>query len=263
MPQKSGATTMPLVDAAARSDGRDVERAVREFLEAPTPSARAARSMGKVKLLQEVWAYVDDSAWPEETVEIRRIDVDRIDGDEAVVELDAVRSWSHAVSPGHVSHRTKYSGPVRLHRLEGRWLVVDYLMDGDVVSETVHAVEGGDERDAVGARAVCADFSSRGLMVFVSLYNLRKHPVLIDPPRLRVRGPLGLFARPPLPGRMPVAQGTPWAPLELPAGGERTVAFGWPSRVRPSPGRIGLAFVVGDRQVGFSQLLRFWARPVR
>ena len=111
-------------------------------------------------------------------VTIERIEVGRIEGESAEADIDARQRLAVESAYGTQRVSAHFTGPLRLHRVDGEWRVADYVMDGDSLVESFFPLEV----PANGAAGVVirpqALFRNRNTVVFyLEIENQGPHTV--------------------------------------------------------------------------------------
>ena len=123
----------------------------------------AADSTGPISAL---WLWYDaeygSCTCPVERLTIDHIAATKVERSTAFVSLGAALQAS--------DHVTKFSGPVRLQKIAGRWHVVDYLRNGVPLAPTIHAVS-----DAPAVQADDVSFQILGTQEIDNLVEVWLH----------------------------------------------------------------------------------------
>ena len=148
------------------SDAEDVERAVRGYVDAYAHgrdvseyAAGVAADVSRPGTLEDI------------RVDVRRLEVQRVDADGAEVDLDArLRAW-YVQPGGAIESRTDLCGPVLLRRQGRAWKVVDYTVDGRLRSEAIVPVAGEVEADGLALAIREAHLRPRSTLLRLTVRN--------------------------------------------------------------------------------------------
>ena len=151
-----------------------VEETVRRFF---TASEAEDLSTGPLRDLQPLIREL--GAGTRRTgLELRRLAAVEVDTATATVDLAAVAGYERRDDGRLTRWRARYSGPVKLLRLEDGWKVADYKLDGRSVVGSLHAVAGEPaESEGVVLRPRGALLHRRATMVYFEIENRRDDDV--------------------------------------------------------------------------------------
>jgi hypothetical protein len=137
------------------------------------------------RLLEYVEArpYPRPTAVPELSNElaVERLEVLSIDGDEAVVDL-------RATAQNHGRHRLwgvksfplNFDGPVVLNRIGGSWRIVDYVLDGKRLSDSLVLPRVANELMGVRVELIALDLMTSVAIATFAVENRRPESVSLD-----------------------------------------------------------------------------------
>ena len=175
------------------TDRDEIEQAIRAALQA-TLSAGVGGVLGEVARIANATdvLYLRDEVT---RVEVRHVEVFRVDVDRASAHLDATLSVTakHTRSGETIAWELLANGPVELERSNGAWLIHDLALNGLPISETyrVGDLASGSNEDAA-ARLVALVGSRESAALFVDVENRSDRALRIPRSAAAVRRRLGL-----------------------------------------------------------------------
>jgi hypothetical protein len=218
--------------APAIDEARAVEEIVRRFFVGGDDVDGVALTAGP---LRDVAALFGQLRLPSRRtgIELRRLATTALVNGAAEVDLLAIERWE-ALEKGHGRRRwtVRFTGPVRLRRVEDDWRIVDYRLDGRWITESCRVVEAEPrERRGIRFRPRGVFLHRRATMAFFELENGRTSEL-----ELRAASSSSCYCTP--------------KPASV-APGERVVALvSWPKRTSLRRMRIRGRLLARDRASG-------------
>ena len=213
--------------APAIDEARAVEGTVRRFFAGGDDVDRVALTAGP---LRDISALLREVELPARCtgVELRRVETTALRNGTAEVDLLAIERWEWMDKAGRES-TNRFTGPVRLRRVDGAWRIVDYRFDGRWIVESFRAVEAEPrERRGIRFRPRGVFLHRRSTLAFFELENGRTSEL-----ELRAASHSLCYCSP--------------RPVRVPPG-ERVVArVGWPKRTSLRRIRLRGRLLVRDR----------------
>ncbi len=161
-------------------DGDEIEAVLRHFFTASREPA-AGIVTGK---LHDI-ALITDPQLPkipwgltQGEGRVRRVGAATVSGDEASADFSAVFAPTNAIA-GTVEPKqlTRFEGPMRLHRQDGRWKLVDYYVDGQLATAGIHRLNGEATASGITVRLRVSVGRPRGSSLGMTVRNEREHPI--------------------------------------------------------------------------------------
>jgi hypothetical protein len=229
-------------------DQREVERVVRAYLQALAANAPRSRYVtGKLARIDQWYEQVSSDVRPlDPELEVTELNVEAIEGGEAVVSLAASLSYTDP-DPLVPNFRVQvsYSRPVQVLRIRGSWKVAEHLIDGRPATAGAFFPNVTEKIAGITIRVPAIQIRAKSTVAFLSIRNEGELPVWgLDAHLVR-------FPRRPLVGRL-------FAPLQIPTGGNVTTAAFWVEGL-PDSTRV-LRFRLPLRNSQGETLFKFRAR---
>jgi hypothetical protein len=121
-------------------------------------------------------------------VERRRLEVVRIEGDEAEVVLEAT-TWTRGrhQTIGEIRHELRFDGPASARRLNGRWVVIDVTEHGRRRSESILLLAGAVTAGPVRLEPTSVNLGGAATRMSGRVVNRGDSPVLLTDAHVATR----------------------------------------------------------------------------
>jgi hypothetical protein len=165
-------------------ESREVEAVVRRYFGALTEFGDRSEYIPKERIpLYMATRRIKEKSKVKssEDVVINEVRALHVQGNLASVALDATEIYSEAhPERGEYSWRTRYSGPVELRRIDGRWKIFDYKVNGRSIAASNVLGRGYTERvEGIEVEVLGAEMAQAYTFVTLRVRNGRVRPVRI------------------------------------------------------------------------------------
>jgi hypothetical protein len=211
-------------------------------------------SRGAPDVEEAVRAFIDgrvrsDDVRPQ--VDVRQLEVLQVTGDRATADIDASAAWkfTHPVH-GEIVRAEDLSGPVELELDQGRWRIVDVVVNGRPLSRSRTALAGSIEQSGLCLRDFVLELGARATSLELVAENRGAHPLVVFEV-LRGARVLGLWSYTPVPMT---------TLLQIAPGEQGPVRAGWRETFRPETDELRFVVRAGEVEGSGRFELHFAAR---